>query len=86
MSTVSSIWHYVFAAGALLALLLLTIGVAYVDLGMFNTPVAMLVSSVKGALILLYFMNLRRDGPLAMLFAAAGLFWLAILFALSMQG
>lgn len=86
MSAVPSIKHYVFVAGALLALLLLTVGIAYANLGVFNTPVALLVSSVKALLILLYFMKIRRDGPLAMLFAAAGLFWLAILFVLSMEG
>ncbi len=85
MNTPSSIKHHALVASALLGLLLLTIGVAYVDFGVFNTPVAMLISAVKGSMILVCFMNIRRDGPLAMLFAAAGFFWLAILFTLTMS-
>ncbi len=85
MNAQPSIRHHAAVAAALLLLLFVTVGAAFVDLGWLNTPVAMGVSIVKGGLILMFFMNIRKDGGLAMLFAAAGLFWLAILFTLSMS-
>ncbi len=76
---------YWFNGLALLAFLALTIGAAYVDLGPLNTPVAMLISLAKGALIVLFFMHLRYSRALVCLFAAAGFFWLGIMFVLAMS-
>lgn len=69
----------------LLSLLALTIGAAYVNLGPFNTIVAMLISFTKGALILLFFMHLRYGKPITWVFAAAGFFWLLIMMALALS-
>lgn len=79
----SSVKQYVQITAALLGLLLLTVGVAYIDLGPFNTVVAMLISLVKGALILLVFMHLRHGSGLVRVAALAGFFWLGILFVLA---
>ncbi len=62
----------------------LTTGVAYVDLGPFNTVVALLIAMVKASLVGLFFMHLKWSGHLARLAAIAALFWLAILIALSL--
>jgi cytochrome c oxidase subunit 4 len=58
---------------ALLMLLLgVTLGAAYLDLGVLHTPAAMLIGLVKAALIVMVFMRLRPSGPLVMLaFAVA---------------
>lgn len=61
-----------------------TVGAAYVDLGKWNTAIAMLISVVKGALIVLVFMKLHRSGNLVVLTFFAGLFWLAILISLTL--
>jgi cytochrome c oxidase subunit 4 len=70
---------------ALLMLLLgVTLGAAYLDLGVLHTPAAMLIGLVKAALIVMVFMRLRPSGPLVMLAFAVGLFWLLIMFTLTL--
>lgn len=81
----SSVKHYLQILAALLALLALTVAVAFVNLGPFNTPFAMLISLAKGALIVFFFMNMRRETPLVRLAGGAGIFWLGILIALAMS-
>lgn len=81
----SSVKQYMQITAALLGLLLLTVGAAYIDLGPLNTVVAMLISLTKGALILLFFMHLRHGSGLIRLAAFAGFFWLGILFVLALS-
>jgi cytochrome c oxidase subunit IV len=64
----------------LMALLVLTAAVDFVDLGPFNTVVAIGVAFVKAVLIVLYFMHVRASSRLTWLVAAAGFIWLAIMF------
>ncbi|MDQ6655824.1 MAG: cytochrome C oxidase subunit IV family protein [Verrucomicrobiota bacterium] len=70
---------------ALLGFLALTIGAAYIDLGPFNTVVALLISLAKASLILLFFMHLRYSRPLVWVVAGAGFFWLGIMLVLAMN-
>ncbi len=49
--------------GALLALTVLTVAVARVDLGNLNLYVALAIAGVKATLVVLYFMHLRYDRP-----------------------
>lgn len=67
----------------LMGLLVLTIAVAYVDLGPLGIPVALTIATVKAVLILLYFMHVRYSNKLVWIFSAATLYWLFILLALS---
>jgi cytochrome c oxidase subunit 4 len=75
--------HYALTGASLLALLGLTVGVAYVDLGCLNTPLAMMISAAKAAIIILFFMHVRGASGLVKLLAVAGFFWLAMMFALA---
>jgi cytochrome c oxidase subunit 4 len=68
---------------ALLLLLALTVGTAYVPLGIFNTVMNMTIAAIKVALVLLFFMKLRSASALLRLAALAGLFWLAFMFVLT---
>ena len=69
---------------ALLALLAATLGLAYVPMpGPMNVIVALGLSVAKALLVLALFMKLFRAPALTRAAAAAGLFWLAVLFALS---
>ena len=70
---------------ALLALLALTVSLAYVPLGSFNAVVALTIGCMKAAIVAAFFMELRASGPRTLLFAGAGLFWLAILLWLGMM-
>jgi cytochrome c oxidase subunit 4 len=47
----------------LLALTIVTVAVTWVDLGPLNLVIALVIATIKGALVLLYFMHLRWDRP-----------------------
>jgi cytochrome c oxidase subunit IV len=70
---------------ALLALLALTVTLAYAPLGEFNAVVALGIGTTKAAIVAAVFMELRHRGPRTFLFAGAGLFWLGILLWLGMM-
>jgi cytochrome c oxidase subunit 4 len=69
---------------ALLLLLAGTVGAAFINLGVINIVIALLVGSVQMMLITLYFMQLRFSGHRSWIVACASLLWLGILFALVM--
>lgn len=48
---------------ALLALTWITVAATWVDLGRLNLWIALIVATVKGALVCMYFMHLRYDRP-----------------------
>jgi cytochrome c oxidase subunit 4 len=66
---------------ALMLLLALTVGSAYIPLGIGNGLVNYGVAVTKAALVV--FMHLDRSRALIRLAALAGLFWLVFLFSLS---
>jgi cytochrome c oxidase subunit 4 len=68
---------------ALLVLLALTLGSAYLNLGAGNTLVNLVIAAVKVALIATIFMHLRRAGGAVRIAAGAALFFLLILALLS---
>jgi cytochrome c oxidase subunit IV len=76
-------WHppriLLFSWLALLGLLALTVSIAYLPIGAFNTPVALMIALTKGLIVAAIFMELREDRTLVFIFAAAGFYWLAIL-------
>ena len=69
--------------GVLLALLAATVIAGALNLGDASLLVAVLIASVKAALILLYFMHVRYSNTLIWAVAGAAFFWLAILFGLT---
>jgi cytochrome c oxidase subunit IV len=71
------IYFMVFAA--LLVFTAITVAVAYVDLGFWSTPVALLIASVKAALVVLYFMHVRYTGKVVWAVVAASAAWLVLL-------
>jgi cytochrome c oxidase subunit 4 len=71
--------------GSLLGLTWLTVQVAGIDLGPWNTALALGIASLKASLVLLYFMHLRWSHRLTWVFAASGLFFLVILITLTLS-
>jgi cytochrome c oxidase subunit 4 len=69
---------------SLMVLLGVTVLVAEVELGRWNFLAAAVIASIKALLIILFFMHVRYSPPLTWLVSAAGFFWLAILFGLTM--
>lgn len=63
----------------LLALLALTVALAYAPLGAFNTVGALVIAFIKGLIVASIFMTLGREKPLVVIFAASGFYWLGIL-------
>ena len=74
---------YLFVFGSLIALTLLTTGVAFIDLGPFNTVAALAIAFCKMLLVVFFFMNLRHSGSLVKVVLLAGFFWLALLIVLT---
>ncbi len=68
---------------ALMGLLVLTTGLAFVPLGTANLFVSLAIAITKASLVLLVFMELRASSGLVRVFACAGFFWLLILIGLT---
>lgn len=76
---------YVMIFFALIGLTALTTGVAYIDLGAFNTVVALAIAFSKMLLVVLFFMGVRNSSGLVRVTLVAGFFWLALLIAFTMS-
>jgi len=70
---------------ALLALLALTVGSSFVPLGFGNSLINLMVALAKAALIGVVFMHLRRAGPLILLAIAVLIFWLCLMYGLTLN-
>lgn len=60
---------YIIVWLALLVLTVVTWLVSYLNLGMMNVAVAMLIASLKASLVALFFMHLRHENRLVLAFA-----------------
>jgi cytochrome c oxidase subunit 4 len=74
-------YYSVFAA--LMVLLVVTIGVAFINLGGLNIAAALTIAVIKAVVIILYFMHVRYSSRLTWLIVGAGFFWLGILLVLA---
>ena len=70
--------------GALMVLTVVTVAIAWVDLGSFNIIVALGVAVLKANLVVLYYMHLKYSSKLTWIVVASGFFWLLILLGLLM--
>jgi cytochrome c oxidase subunit IV len=70
---------------ALLAGTGITVAAAFIDLGPFNTIVALTIATIKATLVVLFFMHVKyTHEKLTGLVVLSAIFWLFILLALSM--
>jgi cytochrome c oxidase subunit 4 len=83
MST-PSLRGYVFVWIALLTLLAITCGSAFLPLGRFNVVINFGVAVAKALLVILVFMHLRSATTMVRIVALIGIFMLAILVVLSL--
>lgn len=74
-----SVRTYVLVFVALLLLAAATTAIAYVDLGPFNTVIALAIASIKACLVGLFFMHLLYTQGLTRIVVLAGFFWLALM-------
>ena len=75
---------YVVIWATLMVLTATTVFAATLELGVFNIVLALLIATVKGTLVVLFFMHLRYSTKLTMVTVVASIFWLFILFSLTM--
>src|SRR5439155_497719 len=75
---------YMYNFTALMVLLVLTLVAAMYDLGEWNVVIAITIAVIKAVLVVLYFMHLRWSSLLVRVFGGAAIFWLVILFALTL--
>jgi cytochrome c oxidase subunit 4 len=76
---------YILIFAALIALTGLTTGVAFINLGKWNTVAALVISVCKASLVVLFFMHLRWSSGLLRVVVASSLLWLAILIGLTLS-
>jgi cytochrome c oxidase subunit 4 len=75
---------YVTIWAILMVLTLTTVLVSEVPLGPFNIVVALLIATLKGTLVVLFFMHLRYSPKLTMATVVAAMFFLFLLLGLTM--
>jgi len=83
-SHVSGKAAYIAIFAALMVFTAITVGVAFINLGVFNFPVAISIAIVKATLVILFFMHVKYSSRLTKLIIGAGFFFLLVLFALTL--
>jgi cytochrome c oxidase subunit 4 len=63
----------------LLVLTGITVGISYVDLGALNVWIALIIASIKGSLVLLFFMHMKFEGRVLVLSFLGTIFFLGIM-------
>ena len=70
--------------GILMLCTFLTVQIALFDLGRLNTIAALTIAVVKATLVVLFFMHVKYSMRLTWVVVLASLFWLGIMFVLTM--
>ena len=77
-----SLATYLIVFAALMVLLIVTVAVAFlVHAGDLNLIIALVIATIKAALVVLFFMHVKYASRLTKIFVCAAFLWLAILFA-----
>jgi cytochrome c oxidase subunit 4 len=79
---VAPLGMYFAVFAALMILTVLTVWVSRIDLGAFNTPVAMAVAIVKATVVILWFMHVIHSPRMTWIVVISSFLWLAVMFAL----
>ncbi len=75
---------YLLVFATLMCLTLVTVDVAFYNFGILNLWVALAIATFKATIVVMYFMHVKYSSKLTWVFAISGIFWLAILFTLTM--
>ena len=62
----------------------LTVQAAFLDLGVFNTPIALAIAIIKATVVVLYFMHVKYSPRLTMLVVIGSVLWLGILLVMTL--
>ena len=80
---VTSLGVYFAVFGALALGTILTYLASTVDLGMMNTPIALIIAAIKASLVILYFMHAIHSTRLTWVVIIGSFLWLGVLFVLT---
>ena len=80
---VTPMWIYIAVFLALAAGTLLTWWVSTQELGMWNTPIALIIATIKAVLVILFFMHVIHSTRLTWVVIIASFLWLGVLFVLT---
>ena len=75
---------YYMIFGTLMVLTIVTVGAAFVDLGILNFPVAITIAVFKATLVILFFMHVKYSSRLTKMVVAVAVFFLLVLLGLTM--
>jgi cytochrome c oxidase subunit 4 len=79
---VTPMWIYIAVFLALAVGTLLTWWVSTIDLGWMNTPIALLIATIKAVLVILFFMHVIHSTRLTWIVIIGAFLWLGVLFVL----
>ena len=80
---VTPLWIYILVFLALAAGTILTVAASRFDLGMWNTPIALIIATIKAVLVILFFMHVIHSTRLTWVVIIAAFLWLGVLFVLT---
>ena len=70
---------------ALMVLMMLTAALSRVPMGAFNTPIALVIATIKALLVLLFFMHVKYESyKITWVAVIGGFFWLFLMLGLTM--
>lgn len=75
---------YLAVFGALMVFTVITVAVAFVDLGRANVIVALVVAVVKASLVVLFFMHVKYSSRMVQLVIVSAIAWLMILLGITL--
>ena len=76
---------YLAVFGALMVLTVLTVVVAFFDLGNLNVTVALTVAVMKASLVVLFFMHAKYQSQIIKLVVLSSIVWLGFLFVITLS-
>ncbi len=80
---VTPIWLYLLIFLALAVGTVLTVAASRFDLGMWNTPIALIIATIKAVLVILFFMHVIHSTRLTWVVIIGAFLWLGVLFVLT---
>ena len=80
---VTPLTTYLLVFAALAGGTLLTWWVSTIDLGAWNTPIALLIATIKAVLVILFFMHVIHSTRLTWVVVIGAFLWLGVLFVLT---
>ena len=77
-------FQYVLVYGTLLVFTGITVGAAYVDMGVFNPIIALAIACFKAVVVILFFMHVKYQSHLIKVTVGAGFFTFIVLITMTL--